>query len=73
MQNNDKSVDNQHQMYLKVQNEIKLLEKDLEQLRCDKHALKEQLAKQKDEHAARVTEKDILIQAIKDDKLEVER
>ena len=46
VQNSEQSIDNQHQMYLKVQNEIKLLEKDVEQLRCDKHALKEQLVKE---------------------------
>ena len=44
--NTEQSIDNQQQMYLKVQNEIKLLEKDVEQLRCDKHAAKEQLVKQ---------------------------
>ena len=42
----EQSIDNQQQMYLKVQNEIKLLEKDVEQLRSDKHGLKEQLVKQ---------------------------
>lgn len=60
-------------MFLKVQSEIKLLEKDLEQLRCEKHALKEQLTKQKDEHAAHIAGKDIRIQAVKDEKLDAER
>ena len=38
--NNEKSVDNQHQMFKSVQNEIKILERDIETLRQEKYNLR---------------------------------
>ena len=49
------------------------MEKDLEQLRADKHTLKAEIKKQKEEIAALVTEKDILVQTSEDEKSELGR
>ena len=53
-------------MFLRVQSEVKQLQTDLEQLRSDKHGLREQLQKAKHQHQLEIAEKDILIQAGKD-------
>lgn len=60
-------------MYQKVQGEVKMLEQDLEQLRADKTQLKDQMKNLKNEHTHDLTQKDLVIQKVKDEVEELNR
>ena len=73
VKSNEQSADNQHQMFQKVQSEIKLLEQDLEQLRADKSALKDQIKNLKNNQVNELTQKDLVIQKVKEEMEELNR
>ena len=52
IQNNEQSVDNSHQMYMKCQSEIRNLEKAMEMLKAEKVGLKQDLELKQDEFSS---------------------
>ena len=70
---NESSVENQHQMYLKCQAEIKKMQKDLEILSSEKLTLAALLDENKTEFSQKVQDKEIFIQSLKDEITEKDR
>ena len=69
----EKSIDSQQQMFIKLQNEMRIVQNDKESLIADKRQAEQLESKMKTDHEQECTERDIRINTSNEAKEELER